>query len=318
MMNIRSGHRPRVAGVFLLGLALALMVLVIVFRDRLALALCEQGARRFFPGSILRIERVHLGWRQGLLSCNHVTFKRADASVQASNVRLTVGYDFFALGRGVIRSAELTADMIKTAGWQATKVLVRAERIPGERRIRVSLETASISQGEKAVRDIKGTFDLDDQTISSSSVQARVTGGVAVARGVARYKETGAPIEIDVAFQDIRLDDLIKALEAEKKIDADGLYSGPVKIVLRSGELQHLEGHLVSLTGGRFIVKDPSMLDTSSLDKETANIVIENLKDYHYDIGNVFVGQEGGDIKLNILLEGSWGQRNLNIFWRRR
>lgn len=304
---------PRVAGVFLFCLAL-----VFSFRNQLALVLFEQGARRLFPGAGLRIERVYLGWQQAALYGVQGTFKSSGVPVLARGMRLIVSFDWLAFGRGVIRRADFSADMIETAGWKARQVTVGAEKIPGARDIRARFYTRSVSQGEKMVQDIRGVFMIDVQTIASSSLEARLAGGTAAASVLIRYKEKGSPFSADVAFKDIRLKDIIKAVEAQKKIEADGVFSGPVKIVVRWGKLQHLEGQLVSTTGGRFSVKDTSLIDPSLLKEKTVNIVIENLKDYHYDIGKVFVGQEGGDIKLRLLLEGSGGQRDVDLYWHRR
>jgi len=45
------------------------------------------------------------------------------------------------------------------------------------------------------------------------------------------------------------------------------------------------------------------------------NIVVENLKDYHYDIGSAKISNEGQNIKIDLLLEGQAGKRQFEVVW---
>jgi hypothetical protein len=78
-----------------------------------------------------------------------------------------------------------------------------------------------------------------------------------------------------------------------------------------------LIGDLDSVTGGKMIVKDPSLVNSGSLKGQPANLVVENLMNYYYDIGNIRVRNEGQNIKIGIFLKGPSGQRNLEVFWHR-
>ncbi len=289
----------------------------VVLRDRLATVLLERSIRRFLPGAAFRIESVHVGARQGVVRLAGVSWKTRGFSLEARDARLAVSYGWAPLGIQMLRAAALSAESVRVNDQEVRQLWVRAERLTRPCDFRIHLFAGFVSAGKIKATGFKGLFFINDRTVFSPRLEVRIAGGRATGDAQFFYREARAPLVGRLAFEGIELQEIINALEADKKIEAEGIFDGPIAFRFSSGEFQHLEGQLVSSVGGRFFIKDTSMIDPSVLGGQAGNIVIENLKNYYYDIGKVFAGLEGKNIKVRILLDGPVGQRDLEIFWHR-
>lgn len=118
-----------------------------------------------------------------------------------------------------------------------------------------------------------------------------------------------------ISFQDIDLKKVMALLGSDKAVEATGRFSGEVVVCAKGLEIVDVRGQLTSSDGGSFIITDPSLARQALSAGQNENIVIENLKNYHYDIGKVELRNSGQDIKMDIVLEGKTGQRSLELVW---
>jgi len=167
-------------------------------------------------------------------------------------------------------------------------------------------------------KDLQGDFKVRLGSIVIDGVGAALFGGTVSGSGVLIIDEKASRLDLKVSLRDIHMEDLMKALELEKRVDASGVFEGPVNIGLKAGELDILEGELRNRGAGKFIITDVSLLAGNLSQKSAANIVVENLRNYRYDIGYIKIHNVGRDIKIGIFLKGPAGERNVEIMWHRQ
>ncbi len=179
----------------------------------------------------------------------------------------------------------------------------------------LEIENASFKKGKG--RDFKGIFRLGRDFILFDEISGSLLGGGISSTGRLVFGKKAWALDSKVHFEKIELRELLKAFQAEKGVKTSGSFSGDVRIVLENGYLRDLSGRLDSVAGGDFIITDTSLLGNNLMGGQAANIVVENLKNYHYDIGNIQINKEGQDIRMTILLEGKAGSRDFKVIWHR-
>jgi hypothetical protein len=193
---------------------------------------------------------------------------------------------------------------------------------------RFSIDTLSFQ--EKKITKGEGVLAVYPDHVLLQEVKFQGLDGNIVSSGRADFQDGAIRLDMKVRFENIEIGELMRVLGMEKRVDAAGLFTGDILLVSKGGWLESLGGELKSVRGGKFIILDTSLMDKSIASGPAqkgrtdpfqlgsgpaANIVIENLKNYYYDIGYINLQNEQQNIKINIRLEGRAGSRQLDVVW---
>jgi hypothetical protein len=143
---------------------------------------------------------------------------------------------------------------------------------------------------------------------------AKVFGGQI--RGNAALKiDQGAFYLASLNFTDLDLEKFVSAFELEEKFRMSGLLGGRIVLEGRGADIRILNGDLaMTEAGGMLIIKDPRVLEhIAGRSGQPLDILVESLKNYHYNRGTVTLSLEEGSLLLIMALDGEAGKRNLNI-----
>jgi hypothetical protein len=264
-------------------LVLALLVVsFIFFKDSLAWWLLQKNLKKSFPGSVSSVRKLVV-WPVFFeikgFELKSAPFSSPDFSIQDANadIKFSISRSFKGLACRL---------WVKSANYNDIKI-----------------------------KDIDGVFWISPSRISLQGIRARAFGGDIFITGRIDLMALGPNLELKASLRNIDIRELMQALGMEKRIDSSGLFSGDIRLAWQGGVLKVLDGKLNSVTSGKFIILDTSLVDKSMAVKSAANIVVENLKNYYYDIGYIDLSNVGQDIKMIIQLEGQGGSRHLEIVW---
>lgn len=170
-----------------------------------------------------------------------------------------------------------------------------------------------LSRGKAEVTDVTARGRVVSDRVFLDAFTCAVFGGTLKAQGEGVKDARGiSSFEITLNLSNIDAQKALRAFAPEAKFELSGSFSGDVSLVIEEGRLKAVQGLLASTSGGRMIVTDTSVFQGVKA-TTAANLVVENLKDYHYDNGDVTLGLEGADLKLDMELAGAGGTRQLTV-----
>lgn len=116
-------------------------------------------------------------------------------------------------------------------------------------------------------------------------------------------------------FYDLDLAEFVNAFHLNEKAEIQGLLNGTVVLEGRGKNFKILNGHFsCGPQGGNVIIKDVRILKRFvTPSNQSANLLMESLKNYHYTTGDVELSLNQGAALLEIHLNGPAGRRNLQI-----
>ncbi len=308
----------RVLLVFLCSAVVTAAVLSI-FKDRLAGWAIRGNFERVFPGCAFEAPRVQV-------SLGSLKIDRFDVTKKPRHPEaiLAVGKGVFRLDLsplGLLRDpfaaltrATLRANRAAWADFALDGLTFDMTRSPGSSFLNVRTGAAKAGIEKKAVEYLSAEGKLYRDRFLIDNINGAFCGGTFAANGELSFSKAWVTLRLHLVLKGLRMEELMKVLETEKKMDITGVYSGSIDFVLDSASgIKEISGELVSEGGGRMIVTDTAGLEAGLPAGPGANIVVENFKNYYYDIGKVVIGKTDGDIKLQIMLEGLAGSRHLDI-----
>lgn len=185
----------------------------------------------------------------------------------------------------------------------------RRDEIAGDFRI------GAILYRKTRIENLSGHFRLGPGALFIDDAGLAAFGGKASCRG--RIFFEGGPLEIflDLHLEHIRAERVLDVLGVRKSISLEGAFGGDIALFLKGRCLADIKGMLRAQGAGMFSVTDGSFISKDVLKKTYTNIMVENMKDYRYDIGDIAVSKVGEDVRVEISLEGGLGRRRLEIIW---
>lgn len=160
-----------------------------------------------------------------------------------------------------------------------------------------------------------GRFRVRPDVLFFDEVGVAAFGGKVFCRGSVFFAGGPPATTLDLHLENIKAEEVLELFDAKKSVAFAGAFGGGVTILLKGRYLKDVEGLLHSQGGGRFSVTDGSFISKEVLKKPYTNIMVENLKDYRYDIGTIAVRKEGEDVRADLTLDGEAGRRRLEIIW---
>jgi len=165
---------------------------------------------------------------------------------------------------------------------------------------------------DKEISDISGQARWTDDRLSVTGLEGRFLGAVFTLNAEVFLKAPSFDLRGRLDLRGLDMAELIRAFKLKERLEATGVYSGHLTFAVHSGRIEILDGKMSSETGGRVHLIDASLLEEgASLTKSTANIVVESFKNYYYDEGGIVIGFEGRNVKLDFMLDGPGGSRQI-------
>ncbi len=310
-------RRLLLAGVFLFLLAAAVLLF---FKDRLVLAVVTRYFGRAHPEWAVRVKGLDVGWRR--VRAQALTFKAPAAGpgpVWSGRVSgITLSYHpgrLLAPFPLALKEGEGTLEVLSGPGLRVEGAQLGCRRAPGTKTLLLDAGCRRLLFFDKEASAITGTALLVEERLSLTRLEARLLGAAVTLSGQASFKAPSFDMEGQVDVQGLDVAQLIRALKLRERMDATGIYGGRLSFAVRGGQVRFLSGALINEGGGRFHVSDASMLKGIGVGEKAGNIVVENLKDFPYDKGKIVFSLEGRNVKLDFMLDGSAGSRQMEVVW---
>ncbi len=312
-----SKRRVLFASIFLFLLAAAFLL---SFKDRLVLAVLTRYLSRAYPAWTVRVKGLDVGWRR--VRAEAVAFKIPAAgpgavwSGRVSGVTL-----FYYLGQLLapfplaLKEGEGTLDVLSGPGLRLEGASLSIRRAPETKPLLLDAGCRRLRLFDNEASAITVAAFLLGDRLSVTRLEARLLGAAVTLSGQASFGASTFDAEGQVDVRGLDVAELIRALKLRERMDATGIYGGRLSFTVRGGQVLTLSGTLISEEGGRFYVSDASMLKGAGAGGKAGNIVVENLKNYYYDKGKIVCGLEGRNVKLDFMLDGSAGSRQMEVVW---
>jgi hypothetical protein len=298
---------------------------LLFLKDLLAARGLLSCMRRAIPGATFAFRKLTVGFGSVTIRDFSIVQKeqgdRPRLEAQGSGVVVRVSpLGFFFDPFLAVKEADVRLEFIQWGEWTARGFHFQAVKHPSWPYLRIRAELKNCSSDKKEVKDVSILMLMNRKGILINDMQAEALGGRLKASGfVTTPRRLLAPEISSVVFylKDIHLKDVMSLLGGSKDMDTSGVFTGKAILVMQESQLQTLRGELDSVSGGSFVIKDSSILGQGQGGGEDQNIVIENLKNYYYDIGKIELRNLGQDIRMDVVLQGKAGRRDLELFWHR-
>jgi len=296
-------------------------VSLILLKDRIALGVITRAVRRSYPGCEIGIKGLHVG--VGRIRADVVVFKvPVGKPPQVWSGRLSdvtasfFPWKVFASPRRALRGAGGVLDRLAGPGFVLEEGVLRVDRAPEAQPLILSAACEKVSVYNKEIADVTVRAILLDDRLDAISFDGRFLGAfVSMTGKEAFFRNSSLEMEGRLVLMNLDVARLIEAFDLEKRVEATGVYTGELDFALRSGRLKVLSGSVTNVIGGRLRVADVSLLKGAGVGEQAGHIVVENLKDFDYDRGEIAFGLEDHNVKLGFMLEGAAGSRRLEVVW---
>jgi hypothetical protein len=304
---------------FIVFLVFCFLVLSVVLRNSFFAFLIKNSFKKIFPSSAVSLKSLNvmptyldvreLKIQSGPRASLNINLSRINVHLKFSFIRFFFD-KFFGINNG-----RVTFESGTCAGGEFKGFLLLIFRDDFFKSMDLSGIVENVSFQKIKVKDIIWKARLWRDKALVQQIDIDIFGGHAQGSGEVSFGKGEWSLSLTLVFKDINIADLMKALGAEERLKMSGFYTGPVRLIARNGQIEELTGNLDSRGSGEMIIRDTSLLGQNGIQKEAANIVVENLKNYYYDIGNIKIRNIGQDIKIDISLKGQTGERNLRVVW---
>jgi hypothetical protein len=121
---------------------------------------------------------------------------------------------------------------------------------------------------------------------------------------------------LKLKFNDISFANIIAIMAGEDNADVQGLFDGQLTLCTAANQLKEIVAAFKNKKGGLVNIKKETSLDflKSYLDAPSYKALVDNLKNYEYNIGQVTIASEQGVLAFKINLNSEkMGRRNIVI-----
>ncbi len=292
------------------------------FKEKMVLYAVNKILNKYSPGSVFYTKEFSFwpGYAR-LQNFGIKNIKNVSPTLSFNGQKALFKFSLFSLLKGdlsVIDKAEVVISSLSydVLGLEDIRIAFSKDK---ETRLLISpLDIRRMTYKKAVSKDIKGRFRMDPKTLYFDDIVIPIFGGIVRCSGSVLLIGDAAPV-VDMVLQleHIDLSDVMKFLEAQKRLQATGAYSGKIHILIAGQEIMKIGGDLKSEGGGQCTIVDDSIVERNLLSGNGLNIVVENLKDYHYDIGSAKISNKGQNIQIDLLLEGQAGKRHFEVIWHR-
>jgi len=177
-----------------------------------------------------------------------------------------------------------------------------------------ALSISKIQSGNWILSDIKSVVIMSNKDFIFEPLAGHIYSGLF--EGNIKLKlDDVLGYEGQIKLNNLSLADFINAFKLDDKTKVQGLMNGHLTINGRGGKLRTLNGDFSSdQQGGFVVIKDTRFLDHfAGQSNQSSVLLMESLKNYHYNTGNLRLSLDQGVALLEINLNGETGKRNFEI-----
>ncbi|NQT21935.1 MAG: YdbH domain-containing protein [Candidatus Omnitrophica bacterium] len=171
-----------------------------------------------------------------------------------------------------------------------------------------------IAYNKAIMTGISGTVRFNDPILSLDSLSASIFNGDI--GGTAEVSLAGTNnFAVDLNCRNLDLISFVEDFNLTKKVEMTGKLKGELFLNGTRSGITDVRGEFsTDVPGGVLIIKDTRFLENIAKGAEQPlDIIVENFKNYRYDIGTINVGLNKNDLDLNIHLDGQSGKRAFNV-----
>ena len=292
---------------------------ILSFKEKIVLYAINKTLNKYEPGSVFYTKEFSL-W-PGYVRLQNFSIKYGSPELNLTGKNVLFKFSLFSLFKGDLSAIDKAEAEISSLSYDVLDledIRIAFSKDKETRLLNSPLNIKRMTYKKAVSNGIKGRFRMDSKTLYFDDIAIPIFSGIARCSGsVILMGETAPMVDIALQLEHIDLSEVMKFLEAEKRVEATGTYSGNIQIIIKGAEIMKIGGELKSEGGGRCTIVDDPTVERNLLSGNGLNIVVENLKDYHYDIGSAKISNKGQNITIDLLLEGQAGKRQFDIIWHR-
>jgi hypothetical protein len=254
---------------------------------------------------------VARGQAGGTLFLQRFSINDAVLNVRTKDVGLKGMFSFDCdVARRLITALNVSASSLSYNGFQATEIWVTAERGSPAGRLRIGQS----GYQKIKVNDIKGKILFDTDVVHLDEITASLFDG-AVRGDVRMGFQNGPALEVALKAQDLDITTIIQDLELTEKVLMNGQLIGTIGLTMYGPDIKAFRtSFVVKEPGGALTIKDTHFLENLAKNREQSlSVLMESFRDYQYNVGTIKFFAEGNDLVLQMILDGAYGKRNLNV-----
>ncbi len=164
------------------------------------------------------------------------------------------------------------------------------------------------------ISEIKSQARLSGKELSLSGASAQALDGN-IAGSLKLKIDKNASYGAVLKFTNLDIARFIDDFQLQEKFEMTGRLSGNLTLQGKNAEIEILNGEFSTLeSGGMLIVKDTKFLENMARNtNQSLDLLVENFKNYHYNIGIIKLSLDNNNLMLGAALDGETGKRNINI-----
>lgn len=267
-----------------------------------------------FPGSRISIGQCRLQPFSGKIKLKNISVERS--SFYSLRIKeLIAGFSLRRLffKRGVIypEYIKLNIEKFDFQGFMVRSLAIEA--FQGKDR-QGEFSAASFNKDKIKINNFKAKTYLDKEKLYFKDLAADFLGGVIEGKAVVSLS-SDFEIFFEAEMRDLDLEKATQEFDFEEKASLEGKIGG--KFIAKSSAqgVKNIDGKLlIQDPGGVLTIQDKSFLENISRSSRIPlDILVESFKNYRYNIGNIELFLDNGNLNFNVALDGEAGKRNLNI-----
>jgi uncharacterized protein involved in outer membrane biogenesis len=176
------------------------------------------------------------------------------------------------------------------------------------------LTIGSITYNKAQIQELNGIVHGRDTNIFLDFLSVKTFGG-RLEGSVSLQLGANPQYLADLKVEDMKIERVISDFDLDEKIQMDGRVGGSLILEGKGTDMQVLSGNFASeQSGGTLTIKDTRFLENIARSgNQPVELLVDNLKNYHYNTGTVNVSLVEDGLNLEMALDGAEGKRNLNI-----
>lgn len=181
------------------------------------------------------------------------------------------------------------------------------------------LKVEDLNFKDKRVPELKIPFVLGDRLIMFEKTTNDIIGTYGYATGLIDYSDF-RDLRLILNFDRVSVYNVVKFLRKEEDVVFTGQYKGALQLHFDKLQFQSIEGKFTSLRGGKVNVKKETSLEFLQryLDQRSYKVLIDSLKNYLYNRGEIIISQESNGISLNMGFDSdNMGRRDISVSFHR-
>lgn len=210
----------------------------------------------------------------------------------------------------IIDYLDVKIDALGIQGLNLSNLSFKAAQGSSEGRLGID----QIKYNKLNISEIKSQTRLSGKELSLSGASAQALDGNIEGNLKLRI-EQDAGYDALLKFTNLDIGRFIDDFELKEKFEMTGRLSGNLTLKGQGANIEILNGELSTLeSGGMLIVKDTKFLENMARNtNQSLDLLVENFKNYHYNIGAIKLSLDNNNLMLDAALDGETGKRNINI-----